>query len=198
MVSGQQTSPLYIVISNFVVWGRTSAWKGAPGSRYQSILTSSTPPNHSQRTATTPLTSCPNNVGSHAKSQPLLSKNEKKKKKCQFGHFGMEPFNLQSCHHHSHSLLLVSQVNWIDHVHQMVLTPECWKYKFLRSMTPKFLEGAWQSASASFLFLKRNVFCKISHMLKNFFTPRQLDRFSNWEGKLLNNGTQKYLKYCPS
>ena len=49
-VSGQQTCPLYIVISHFVVWCRTSACKGAPGSRYQSILTSPTPPNHSQRT----------------------------------------------------------------------------------------------------------------------------------------------------
>ena len=58
-VSGQQTCPLYNVISDFVVWGRTSACKGAPGSCYQSILTSPTPPNHSQRTATIPVTSYP-------------------------------------------------------------------------------------------------------------------------------------------
>ena len=37
-VSGQQTCPLYIVILDFVVWGRTSACKGTPGSRYQSIF----------------------------------------------------------------------------------------------------------------------------------------------------------------
>ena len=37
-VSGQQTCPLYIIISDFVVWGRTSACKGAPGCRYQSIF----------------------------------------------------------------------------------------------------------------------------------------------------------------
>ena len=37
-VSGQQTCPLYIIISDFVVWGWTSACKGAPGSRYHSIF----------------------------------------------------------------------------------------------------------------------------------------------------------------
>ena len=33
-VSGQQTCPLYINISDFEVWSQTSACKGTPGSRY--------------------------------------------------------------------------------------------------------------------------------------------------------------------
>ena len=59
-----------LLFQTFVVWGRTSACKGAPGSRYQSILTSPTPPTHSQTAATTPGTLCPTVVRGILKDSP--------------------------------------------------------------------------------------------------------------------------------